>query len=74
MAKTTTAVNLSAALAMAQKRVLLIDLDPQGHATLAFGYEPRAIEKTIYNVLADPDFPVSQGCPGYVDRMARSDR
>ncbi len=56
--KTTTAVNLSAALAMAQKRVLLIDLDPQGHATLAFGYEPRAIDKTVYNVLVEPDFGI----------------
>jgi chromosome partitioning protein len=58
--KTTTAVNLSAALAIAQRRVLLIDLDPQGHATLAFGYEPRAIDKTIYNTLVEPGFEIRQ--------------
>jgi len=52
--KTTTSVNLSAALANSGKRVLLIDLDPQGHATLGVGFEPEEFEKTIYNVFVDP--------------------
>ena len=56
--KTTTAVNLSAALARAHQRVMLVDLDPQGHATLGFGYEPGAIEKTVHNVLVEPNFPL----------------
>jgi len=56
--KTTTAVNVSAALAMLEQRVLLIDLDPQGHATLGLGYEPAAVKKTIYNVLVEPGFSI----------------
>jgi chromosome partitioning protein len=49
--KTTTAVNLSAALAMLGLRVGLIDLDPQAHATLHFGIEPKPDEPSIYHVL-----------------------
>ena len=50
--KTTTAVNLAAALALADKRVLVIDLDAQGHATLGLGFEPEKMKKTIYNAIA----------------------
>ena len=49
--KTTTAVNVSAALAEAGKRVCLIDLDPQAHASLRCGIEPRPGLSTIYDVL-----------------------
>ncbi len=56
--KTTTSVNLSAALAQAGKSVLLIDLDPQGHATLGLGLDPEGFEKTIYNVIVDPYTPL----------------
>ena len=49
--KTTTAVNLSAALAAAGQRVCLIDLDPQGHASLHLGVSPDANQRTIYDVL-----------------------
>lgn len=51
--KTTTAVNLSAALAEAGQRVCLIDLDPQAHATLHLGVAVRDGEPTIYDVLLD---------------------
>ena len=49
--KTTTAVNLAAALAEQGQRVLLVDLDPQGHASLGFGCKLNADERTIYDVL-----------------------
>jgi len=49
--KTTTAVNLAAALAQGGSKVLLIDLDPQGHASLGFGYDLNTDERTIYDVL-----------------------
>ena len=51
--KTTTAVNLAAALALKGYRTLIVDLDPQGHATLGFGLIPENMEKTIYDVLAE---------------------
>ena len=58
--KTTTAVNLAAALAMKGHRTLIVDLDPQGHATLAFGLIPENMEKTIYDVLTNPGFMLSE--------------
>ncbi len=48
--KTTTAINLSAALAFLQKKVLLIDLDPQGHATCGLGVKAEFLERTSYNL------------------------
>lgn len=49
--KTTTAVNLCAALAATGLRTCLVDLDPQAHATLHFGIEPKPEELSIYHVL-----------------------
>jgi chromosome partitioning protein len=49
--KTTTAVNLGAALAELGYRVLVIDLDPQGNATTGLGINPRTLEASIYDVL-----------------------
>jgi chromosome partitioning protein len=49
--KTTTAVNLSAALAAAEKRTLLVDLDPQAHSTTGMGINKQSIKKTLYDGL-----------------------
>ncbi len=49
--KTTTSVNLAAGLAAAGKRVLLIDLDPQGNATMGSGVDKRNLERSVYQVL-----------------------
>ncbi|WP_018604823.1 ParA family protein [Uliginosibacterium gangwonense] len=49
--KTTTTVNLAAALAAHEQRVLLVDLDPQGNATMGSGVDKRAVEATVYHVL-----------------------
>jgi len=51
VAKTTTAVNLAAALGERGKKVLLIDLDPQGNATSGLGVDRRSIKHCVYDVL-----------------------
>ena len=49
--KTTTAVNLAAALAQYGKRILVVDMDPQGNATTGFGVQKNEVTNTIYSVL-----------------------
>lgn len=58
--KTTTAVNLAAALAQMGQKVLVVDLDPQAHATLGLGCEPETCKRTIYNSLAQKQIPISK--------------
>lgn len=53
VAKTTTAINLGAYVAAAGRRVLIIDLDPQGNATTSLGLNPRELSHSIYNILVD---------------------
>ena len=49
--KTTTAINLSASLASSGKKVLAIDMDPQGNTTSGFGVDKYEVEKTIYELI-----------------------
>ena len=49
--KTTTAVNLAAALAANGQRTLLVDLDPQGNATMGCGVDKRGLKTSVYEVL-----------------------
>ena len=51
--KTTTTVNLAAGLAKVGQRVLMIDLDPQGNATMGSGIDKRKLELTVYDVLLE---------------------
>jgi len=57
--KTTTCVNLAASLAATRKKVLMVDLDPQGNATIGSGLEKYELERTLYDVLVH-NIPVQQ--------------
>jgi len=57
--KTTTSVNLAASLVATKRKVLLIDLDPQGNATMGCGVDKHVVEASIYDVLVDK-MPISE--------------
>ncbi|HEY7031745.1 MAG TPA: AAA family ATPase, partial [Thermomicrobiales bacterium] len=66
--KTTTVVNLATALALAGRRVLVVDLDPQGNATSGFGIDRSGLDGTLYEVLLEgrdlPSVIVATGVEG----------
>src|SRR5690606_1605504 len=51
--KTTTAINLGAGLAVAERRTLVVDLDPQGNATSGIGLDRAQLNGSVYDVLVD---------------------
>jgi chromosome partitioning protein len=57
--KTTTTVNLAAAFGRKGQKVLVVDLDPQGHSTLGLGCDPESFTKTIYNAVVGSDVPIA---------------
>lgn len=54
--KTTTNINLAACLAARGKRVLILDIDPQGNTTSGIGVTKRNLKNTVYNILIDKDY------------------
>ncbi len=60
VAKTTTAVNLASCLGSKQKRVLLIDLDPQGGCAVCLGIDTSSLQRTIYDVLVNQSLEISK--------------
>jgi chromosome partitioning protein len=58
--KTTTAINLGAALAELGEKVLLVDFDPQGGCSLGLGIEPSGLELSVYNALLDRSCQVEE--------------
>ncbi len=56
--KTTTTINLGAALTELGRRVLLVDFDPQGSASLGLGVHPHTLERSIYNLLLSAEYDV----------------
>ena len=57
--KTTTAVNVAASMAATKRRVLLVDLDPQGNATMGSGVDKYDVENTCYELLIE-DVPIEE--------------
>lgn len=67
--KTTTCVNMSAYLAKAGKKVLLVDMDPQGNATTGLGFSKSALKKSVYNVLIEEEEVKDNILPTEIERL-----
>jgi len=58
--KTTTAINLGACLAERNRKVLLVDMDPQGHLSVGLGLDPIRVQYTTYDLLTNPEMDVQK--------------
>ncbi len=67
--KTTTTINLAASLALAGRRVLVIDMDPQGNASSGFGIDKNNLERSIYDCLVDGEAPAAAILPTLVESL-----
>ena len=68
--KTTTAVNLSAALAAAGKKTLIIDMDPQGNTTTGLGLDKNELEHTVYEVISSEITFDECICPEVIENLS----
>lgn len=67
--KTTTNINLASCLALKGKKVLVLDIDPQGNTTSGFGINKKTLDKTMYEVLVDGIKPTEAIIPTKVDNL-----
>jgi len=69
--KTTTAVNVSTGLVKRGYRILLVDMDPQGHSTLGLGFDPDGLRQTVFDVIdaREQDVPLSTVTLDVADRL-----
>ena len=69
MGKTTTCVNMAAYIAAEGKKVLLVDMDPQGNATTGLGFSKSSLEQSIYSVLIDDEKALENIMPTEVENL-----
>ena len=62
--KTTTNINLAACIALKGKKVLVLDIDPQGNTTSGLGVSKKTLDKTVYNILVDNEFDPREAITG----------